>query len=310
MKRFLFCFFVLLSIAVKAQINLVPNPSFEAYDTCPSNVGEVARAISWNVCGNTPDYFNTCATSTVVEVPNNAFGYQIPASGNAYCGLYTFGSDYREFLGARLTTPLGIGQKYFVSFKVSRSNDVGAFARSTNKQGALFTTVQYSQSSPAPVNNFAHIYSNSIISDSLNWTEIFGSFVSDSAYQYILLGNFFDDANTDTLGGLYGYYYIDNICVSTDSLYAATWTGIHSPSIKLELKIYPNPANDFFIIESDMIEKPFDLNIYNSLGEILYSEAKIKEPSKKISVKELHNGILHIQVISDNQINYFTILKL
>ena len=39
---------LLLSVAnVKAQVNLVPNPSFEDYDTCPDFTSQISRAIGW-----------------------------------------------------------------------------------------------------------------------------------------------------------------------------------------------------------------------------------------------------------------------
>jgi len=106
------------------------------------------------------------------------------------------------------------------SLKVS----LAGFPCAINKIGVLFTNVFYGDTTviPAPVmNNFAHVYTSVIITNTTSWTAISGSFVSNSAYQYILVGNFFDDANTDTtiLSGSVcaSYYFIDDICVSTDS---------------------------------------------------------------------------------------------
>jgi gliding motility-associated-like protein len=45
-----------------------------------------------------------------------------------------------------------------------------------------------------------------------------GAFVADSAYEYVCIGNFFDDMNTDTISltptSQFAYYYIDGINVS------------------------------------------------------------------------------------------------
>jgi hypothetical protein len=59
-----------------------------------------------------------------------------------------------------------------------------------------------------------------VITDTANWTLVSGSFVADSAYRYIVLGNFFDDAHTDTVHFIPGpsaaaYYLYDAICVSS-----------------------------------------------------------------------------------------------
>ena len=69
----------------------------------------------------------------------------------------------------------------------------------SNKLGAKFSTVSYSYSNPIQINNFAHVYSDSVIKDTTSWTLIKGEFTADSAYQYISIGNFFDDINTDTI---------------------------------------------------------------------------------------------------------------
>jgi len=108
-----------------------------------------------------------------------------------------------------------------VRIKVSSANKIGQRC-ATNKTGVLFSTVPYSYSNPPPRNNFAHIYTDSIITDTAGWTTISGTFVADSAYEYIIIGNFFDNSHTDTL--LFDsltfcvpYYYIDDVCVAIDS---------------------------------------------------------------------------------------------
>src|ERR1051325_2803024 len=110
MKKILKYLFLLMSISVTAQ-NLVPNPSFENYSSCPTAGGQVYKAIGWSNCGQTPDYCNACATAANFSVPYNGFGYQPAATGNAYCDLWTYASNqlYREFIGTFLIQPLVIG---------------------------------------------------------------------------------------------------------------------------------------------------------------------------------------------------------
>jgi hypothetical protein len=61
-------------------------------------------------------------------------------------------------------------------------------------------------------------FNNPIINDTLNWVEISGIYIANGGEKYITLGNFFDDANTDTINtgnGWYlgAYYYIDDVSV-------------------------------------------------------------------------------------------------
>ncbi|MFB0925262.1 MAG: hypothetical protein QMB65_08270, partial [Vicingaceae bacterium] len=137
----------------------------------------------------TPDYFNTCATAPFPKVPTNDFGYQQPFTGNAYIGMLTYRSDsslYTEATTVQLTTPLVMGQTYYVSFKLSLTleSSTGSMA-ANNKIGVQFSTSAYSPSSPSPINNFAHVWTDSVITDSLNWTSVQGSFLADSNYTHL-----------------------------------------------------------------------------------------------------------------------------
>ena len=106
--------------------NLVPNPSFEDTVNCPSSMSQIYNANHWNSSRFSPDYFNGCSIGDV-SVPSNVFGFQYPSDGNAYCGvgIYSDGVPYfnsHEFFGTNLNTPLIVGSKYLVSFKISLAN--------------------------------------------------------------------------------------------------------------------------------------------------------------------------------------------
>ena len=125
---FLYCFIFVFIIKINAQINLVPNPSFEDTIQCPTNISQLYNCAFWvNPNGAGPDYFNSCADyNTGVSVPNNATGYQIANTGNAYVGLLLYQRtisggpyDYREYIQAMLTDTLKNGKNYCVSFYVN-----------------------------------------------------------------------------------------------------------------------------------------------------------------------------------------------
>lgn len=309
-------YFIILLIAstlnVFGQVNLVPNPSFEDYTNCPTGIGQTTYIIDWSAFRGSPDYFNSCApTSSYYSVPGNAVGYQQAANGDAYTGIICFDNSIfsREIIANSLNTPLTIGQKYFISFNVSNANDTSVVGYSINKIGAKFSTVMQTN---VNIDNKAHIYTNSVISDTANWTRIAGSFVADSAYKYLMIGNFFDDENTTVVNnsiGFWAYYLVDDVCVSTDSLLCI------NPSISVEEKdinnqftFYPNPVNDLLTITNCSII-PFNLTIYNSIGQQLYSKQNIISNNIQVDISMYNLGILFLQINSKNKLFNYKLVK-
>jgi hypothetical protein len=191
MKPKLFLLFTLLiSNATIAQINLVPNPSFEDTVYCPLGSNQLNACEHWLNFGNSPDYFNSC---TPFGLPNSVFGFQYAHTGNAYAGAVFYarpnlpsGPNIREFIGLEMLSNLIVGQKYFVSFFVVNAG-VNNGSIACNKQGINFYTVPFDSCCSPPLLNTAKIYNDSILTDTLNWTKISGSFIADSAYRYYVL---------------------------------------------------------------------------------------------------------------------------
>jgi hypothetical protein len=260
--------FILLQFSVTfsgAQTNFVLNPSFETYTSCPSTGGDINKLQNWDTCRGTADFFNLCATSSAFGVPKNLFGSQFPANGSTHCGLYTYntGGLYREIIVGQLSTPLNVSTKYYISLKLNKADSNGIVGYSTNKMGVKFSKVKQKYTA---INNSAHFYSNSIISDTVNWTVLFGTFIADSAYNYLMIGNFFDDTNTFKVNdgtGSMAYYYIDDVCVSSDSLYTFNYsTSIEDDETYYKIKLSPNPATLSFRLENFLGE----FVVYNSIG--------------------------------------------
>lgn len=289
--------------------NLVPNPSFESYTLCPDNPDQINYATDWNAFSESPDYFNTCSPNIMLDVPNNFAGYQQPITGNAYAGIATYQysvNEFREIIGCALVSPLINGQKYFVNFKVVNAG-LGSFGTNccSNNIGARFSNILYSASNPPPINNIAQIYTDSIIEDTLAWQTIAGSFVADSNYQFLAIGNFFQDVNTNTLtfntNGCLAYYYIDDVCVSTDSAFAATWTSIKKyREDENSLRAYPNPTSG--IIHLVYEEKSTSLfATYNSIGEQVFPEMIVTKNYIELNFNELNEGVYFFQIQTEEK---------
>lgn len=295
----------MLSIAVNAQVNLVANGDFEQYDTCPDNGNQMHYCTGWSNAGDstndfsTSDYFNTCSSFPPISPPIVAWGYQFPHSGNAYCFVATFRENYlrREYIQTELVDTLIPNVTYYVSFYASLAGGPG-YLIATNKIGALFTKQKFEAPNFAVPINFAHVYSDSIITDTLNWYHFKASFVADSNYRYVTIGNFFDDAHTDTidLGGIvsqFGGYFIDDVCISTDS------TLCYTPTSVIEMhqsgnSIYPNPANDVLSISINS-HKGEDVVVYDVFGRIILF-TKMKDGNTEINCSHWAEGLYFIKI--------------
>jgi hypothetical protein len=294
----------ILSFSSQAQQNLVPNPSFEDTVYCPNATNQIDACQHWLNFGNSPDYFNAC-DPTGLNVPNSSFGFQYAHSGNGMAGIAIYvkpsapsGPNYREFVGIQLSSSLIIGQKYYYSF---HTNYAGQFQVSIacNKMGLNFSTVPFSELNHPPLTNTAHLFTDSILKDSLAWVRLSGSFIADSAYQYLGIGNYFDDSHTDTnntsVGPFQAYYYIDDVCVSSDSLFNEVWTSIsENVSNSLSIKIFPNPTNN--IVDIFAIENIELIRIFNLQGIEMAGFDKINSMNFRISVNKLKQELYIVYI--------------
>lgn len=227
------CLLFLSTLRCEAQ-NLVPNPSFEQIDSCPQyptylGFQDSSTPLYWSKRVNTPDYFNACegSSDTLPGIPFNLFGYQYAQDGNAYAGMFSYLiDDFREMIGVELTETMIVGQTYYGSFWVNPAyggpQQVGY---GSNKFGMLLTTsemayVGYLQTLALP--NHAQVFSSPVISDTANWTLVSGSFVADSAYHYLVLGNHFENDQTTVEvigpGNDQAYILVDAVCLSSNPL--------------------------------------------------------------------------------------------
>ncbi len=260
-RLFVFWSFIVIANCCVAQGNLVPNPSFEVYDTCPGGPAQLSRAIGWNSYNGTPDYLNKCNLSGF-SIPTNIYGYQNAInSDSGYVGIAIL-NNYNEVLGIKLLHPLIPNRKYFISFNLtpaySRNLNITCFC---NKIGIKFSTdsIQPQFSNPALINNFAHLVIDTLLTDTLLWFSFKTSFISDSSYTTILLGNFFTNNNyiyfcLDSV--LFkSHYFIDRICVSEDSLTCFSSKVVSNPT-EIIINFYQD-ENEFSIesVESSILNQ-------------------------------------------------------
>ncbi|HNR18796.1 MAG TPA: T9SS type A sorting domain-containing protein [Bacteroidia bacterium] len=313
MKHLFIIALVTLCCATKAQVNLVPNPSFEDTVYCPCCTNQTDACLGWSAYRSTPEYLSTCPSSSGLGVPlNYGFGYQYPRTGNGMTGVATYrkptspnGPNYREHIGCQLLSPLVIGTKYYISLYINFANNPN-IAIAANKMGCRFSMQTYAPLNPSPVTNYADVYSDSIYQNSVDWLKVSGSFIPTQNYQYLILGNFFDDNNTDTLNVSQfpdiAYYYVDDVCVSTDSNYCQTWTALNNEN-KQDVGLTINTfSENAILIKSEVLIK--NVSVIDLSGRIELERKFVNYYSYQINVSNLTSSIYLLKVETLEDIFY------
>lgn len=307
------CMLLVAALRCEAQ-NLLPNPSFEEADTCAVQMGFFpnGKPLHWEPISDTPDYFRSCVPPGVINgVPVNGFGHQFPHEGDSYAGMAVFlVNDYREMIGAELLEPLTIGQIYYASFWVNAAyGGPQQTGSACNKTGMLMTVnaEPWDQDMPPyPLRDFAQVFSADVISDTAAWILVSGSFVADSAYRFVVIGNHFTNANTvvQVLGpgnANKAYVYVDNVCLSPDPEGCPMWTSILDQNMD-RLTLWPNPATDRLRIRL-MGNKTHDLLIMDASGRQVFGQHGISEKEVVLGVKEWANGS-YIAIVKGNAVQH------
>jgi hypothetical protein len=227
--------------------NLVPNSGFELTETVPcgysnSNTEFDNSLVNWNSpTFGTPDIHSTLISqdcwnnqpTSVYTGPGCSPGNQVPHTGNNFVGFYTHTPSIpqREYLQVQLSTPMVPGTMYYVKLYVSLADKAGFM---TNNIGVGFSTTTTTPTIGGPLGYVPQVLFTNVITDKINWVLLMDSIVPTEAYEYIIIGNFFNEALTTVVtesGCISGaYYFCDDICVSTDITTCSTGVGMNELS--------------------------------------------------------------------------------
>lgn len=309
MKRFVFIIFILFCFVAKQQAqNLIRNGSFENYHT----------PINWNWWGGdfigyyiwppdtvmidwggyqTPDHYVAACPHNYASVPVNHVGFNYSKEGNAYVGLgpYQKNSEVKEYIYQQLSQPLQLGKIYCLSFYVNRSERT-EFA--IKQIGAYFSPSLPSTVGNTYINANPKVVSNVFVVDTVQWIEIQGCFTANGGEQYIIIGNFNSNTNTDTLNigtnnPVLGwqpsaYYYIDDITLIDQST-----VGVSEFKNERSVEVHPNPTSSILNIKSNNQQlQNAGIEIKNTLGQVVY----VGMYSHQIDVSNLPQGIYFITI--------------
>jgi hypothetical protein len=236
--------------------NLVSNPGFECgVDQCDFTLlVELYPSFvcNWEIPTNgTSDIFSTqlsnkgcwalMPNSETGDPKNPPIGSQTPLSGNRFAGILTYTkpvgepndtASYREYLMAPLSKPLEPGRYYCGEMYVSLAEQP---KYATNNLGMYFSDEHIRIHSWAPIKGAPQINSEEPILNDKSWVKVFGGFKATSAARYVIIGNFYNDAQTMLVdkGGKFpeshsyigAYYFIDNVSVKELGIPALTFSG-------------------------------------------------------------------------------------
>ncbi len=227
-KKHFTLFLCLFGMASLFAQNLVKNPSFEAFSSCPKALGNFNDDVDyWSTpTSGSTDYFHSC--SEAMGTPKNFNGTQPADFGEGYAGLYFYApKDYREYLQAELETPLVKDKTYRVSFYVSLA-ERSDFA--VKEFGILFSkdrieipikkelSKKHLYKETANKYTFMEVGYSNFYSDTKDWIQVYTQFTAKGTERFMTLGNFKNNARTRLFktkksAQQGAYYYIDMVMV-------------------------------------------------------------------------------------------------
>jgi hypothetical protein len=220
MKKKLILFILLAATKFSfAQINLVPNPSFEDTVCCGYPTDPDFPAMDWKALSSS-DYFrdNYGSAATVL---NNPLGSQLPFHGEGYVGFATYVNPLsREMLITKLLQPLEANRKYCINYYVSKPERCDYASNGINVYLFADSISEYSYNTLDFVGKTPTFACDSVIYDTVNWVKIEGSFIAQGGEQFLVLGNMWTNAQTNWINTVStpflpaAYYWVDMISIT------------------------------------------------------------------------------------------------
>ena len=203
-----------------AQVNLIPNPSFEDYKSVPSTLGELDSCQNFYTVFGSVDYYTANSPQNIglycgVRIPNNLTGFQYARTGLAYIGMISFRkfptslgypifSNYFEMFGVKLKSKLLPKHVYDFEMFYNHAN----LSQSINNQlSVYFSSNQYSLVTGAFLPTSQDWYDSNINNinpqinfdstqflnnDTLNWISYKGCFIAEGNEEFMTIGDFRD----------------------------------------------------------------------------------------------------------------------
>ncbi|MFZ9847900.1 MAG: PKD domain-containing protein [Flavobacteriales bacterium] len=242
-------------VAVENSVtSIIPNPSFEKYNTCPSSWSQLDYSDTWyQATSATSDYFNSCGyLPSWIATP-------LP-DGKGCVGAHC-ASGYMEYIGTNLLQPMHAGTKYTIKFNVSASRPDGTLSShvTANDLSPIDVTIfGYTSSATFPINTLDCPASMGWVelgkvsySPSDQWKTITLSFTpAADIYSIMLGGPCAMPSSYPLLGSSNLFYFIfDNLVLNKDDFFKSkNFLEVKGSFCNgdLELMAHPNQKNGIY----------------------------------------------------------------
>ena len=286
--------------------NLLDNGGFESNGSFPTNVMQSDLCTGWSKCnqggGGSPDYFHING-SGLVQLPNSFYATISPHGGSAIMGLITYhglSTNFREYLSHALNSPLVVGATYNVQFYLSNGMYNGNYGGcGSNHFGMAFSTNQCQQIGTSPMDFMIPQYSDNAIFYHSDWQQVNFSFIADSAFQYLTIGNFTSNANTliqnvENSPTEIAYFFVDDIQV----VRAEETTGVESQEKSTTSFLFCLEKNQLTCMGIDDADN--DLIISDALGRFVFEKKHLS--NGKIDLSNLPSQHYFYRFANENNL--------
>lgn len=220
-------FFTLVFFTRLHSQNLVLNPGFEDFECKRWYNSSIELCNDWSSPNlNSPDYFtNSCPGYIVASVfPNKWWGYQLPASGNAFAGFIAYrpeeDSEYSsssvEYLQGTLAENLTAGINYTFQFDISLAE---CSVLSLKTLGVFFSDKK-TDTRKLNMLTLEPYFLLQVTNDTSKWITLSHKFTARGNEKYFIVGCFKNEAKIKinkaspskeiTMPRKDAYYYVDD----------------------------------------------------------------------------------------------------
>lgn len=266
--KILLTIFCGLTIISGTAQNIVPNNGFENYSSLPSGYGEWYKINGWSDLNGyigfvwpyaSPDFLHSSGAAGV-DIPINIFANVNAFAGNAILGFTAWHGTtpaFREYAAIQFSTPMVVGVTYDVSMWITNGYSTWYCGAGCNHVGMGFSLSLPYQMDHEPIGGVPQCeYPGEIWNTA--WQFISFTYTADQAYNYITIGNYYDDLSTShtthavTMANA-AYYFIDEVVVMPAGALPVTLDDFYAKENDWDINLFWDTKseinNDYFIIE-------------------------------------------------------------
>jgi gliding motility-associated-like protein len=278
-----FLLFLLLHSFLGAQ-NIVPNPSFEQVYRMPDDTTALNQVVKDWFSGNKVGPLG-CHIAAIDMNPNygqpNPLRYQNPRTGQSMLTYKTLAYvnesvkfvDYRSYAATKLMRPIPRRAKVYAEFYINwHGVDCCRSVPRTfpgGQHGMLFTKDKPFENSYNLYQGSPQINIDTLLTDTVNWLKVSGTFISEEQLEYITIGNFYTYDQCDYLlpnftnvyQGAEAHYFLEDVKVRIlnprvpDTLRICYGDSAELVATGEENHAWANASNPGYIIGTDSVLK-------------------------------------------------------